>query len=211
MFQNTGLRAGPAALPVDGEAEAEAQHLCGDFARTIAWDCARRAEQRRGARQTVPLGVFDSSVEPSITVGSYLERQRLALDLRQGALVHAHVYFTRICAQVELSPLNVHRLLAACVCVAHKFCEDVPSAQCVLARTFGVTARELGRLERAALGLLDWRLYVRAAAYDAACASLAEAFRAVPRPLSSSRAFQTPGTDQTVRRHEALSPCRGDG
>ena len=86
--------------------------------------------------------------------------------------MYASVFFHKICEGRRVAGTNVHRLLCACVCIARKLCEDTPVPQRAVARAAGVWPLELLRLERAALHLLAWRLYVPEDAYEAEHAAL---------------------------------------
>jgi hypothetical protein len=107
----------------------------------------------------------------------------------------ACIYFDRLQSQkaypecYTLTEFNVHRLLAISFVLAYKFLMDPPELHdnVTMVRVAGlVNVEELNRMERTALGLIDWRLCVDSAEFDAKATCLGVATiaeQSVPGPL----------------------------
>ena len=105
---------------------------------------------------------FDSPTEPSIGLGRYLHRLTKYLKCTKESYVLALAYLERLTrtVQLEITPLNEHRLILVGVRVASKFLNDVHFDNKYYAEIGGISVTELNFLELAFVYALAFRLYV---------------------------------------------------
>lgn len=107
---------------------------------------------------------FHSAYAPKINIHAYLVRIHQRFECSRECLVLAVVYIERLVkinTKIVFSDLSSHRLILTAVMVAAKFHDDIFYSNIHYATVGGVSARELGFMERRFLQLLDWQLLVQ--------------------------------------------------
>lgn len=127
------------------------------------------------------ITAFDSMPDmENPPVKEYLKRLAQYGGVSNAVFVTMLVYVDRIAAMYPsfmITTQNVHRLLAACFCVASKTHEDRHPRMSVLADVAGVTLSELVTLEATFLAMINFRAHVSVEEFTAAeNVFMAEAF-----------------------------------
>mmetsp|Transcript_3035 Transcript_3035/g.10468 ORF Transcript_3035/g.10468 Transcript_3035/m.10468 type:complete len:232 (-) Transcript_3035:115-810(-) len=107
-----------------------------------------------------PLGAFESSEVPGISLGEYVQRFYKYSNCSLSCFAIAHVYLKRIAERHFISRGNVHRLVLASLVGALKFVDDSFYKQSFYAQIGGISTEELNALEREFLGVMEYRLFV---------------------------------------------------
>lgn len=117
--------------------------------------------------------IFDSSEVPGISVERYLRRLQAVFKCGEASFIGALVILDRYLAggpvdqePRRLTALNVHRLFLACLVVTVKYNEDLIYGNSHYARAGGIHVREVNRLERHLLLVLDYDLRVQPDQYS---------------------------------------------
>ena len=128
--------------------------------------------------------IFFSSKDPRMPIHTYLERLHAGAGFTVPAAVVAFALIERAvkahqttCPSFVLTPLNVHRLLAAAGLIALKTQEDRPPSNRTFAAAAGFGLHEMNSLEVALLGVLNWATHIGPEEYEHAvlkCAMAAE-------------------------------------
>eukprot|EP01036_Dinobryon_divergens_P025097 gene25097-33613_t len=107
---------------------------------------------------------FQSSQAPDVTVGHYLQRIQKYSKCSDACLLLVIVYLDRLVVKkhLQLTELNVHRLLITGILLAAKFHDDLYYNNAFYAKLGGLSLEELNKLELELLGLLDFSLCVKA-------------------------------------------------
>ena len=107
--------------------------------------------------------IFQSATLPGISIVDYVARLQKYAKFKAHDFVVALLYVKRMMLshpQIRFTDLTVHRMLIAVLLVATKMFRDIHFSNRYYAKVGGITTRELGRLERCTLDLLDFKLYV---------------------------------------------------
>lgn len=118
------------------------------------------------ARVHGPLGAFESSEIPAVSLGDYVERFGLYSNCSPSCFPVAYVYLKRIASRgasdraMTIAQGNAHRLVLASLVSAVKMMDDVYYKQSFYAQIGGVSVSELNALEREFLYLMDYKLHV---------------------------------------------------
>lgn len=126
-------------------------------------------------RGTTP---FHALRAPAVSASDYLARLVRHSHCSRAAFVTALLYLDRVAVvrpDLALGPLNVHRLLLTATLLATKYLDDVLYDNAHFAFVGGLDVAELNALEVCMLRLLDFRLHVPPAAFDAYEAELVRA------------------------------------
>jgi hypothetical protein len=120
--------------------------------------------------QVVPCNVFDSSQVPNISVERYLTRLKAVFQCSDAAFVLALIIVDRLLTKSDQEPhrltmVNVHRLFLAGLIVSVKFNEDLVYGNSHYAKAGGIRLREVNRLERHLLWVLDYQIHVQPEEY----------------------------------------------
>lgn len=146
-----------------------------------------------------PLSVFFSVSEPAIETHEYVNRLVQFAQCSRGSFVNALIYLQRLAHQtplLQLTSLNLHRLLTTSLLVAAKTLDDRCYSNLHYARVGGIpTIGEMNRLELQFLSSISYRTYVAADEYYTMVNSLLT--RTLPR---LPRYLQC----QNIRYHDEL-------
>jgi hypothetical protein len=115
------------------------------------------------------LTVFDSSAVPAISVEGYFERISKFFQCSEACLIIGPVLIDRVTklhADLKISKLNIHRLLATSIMVVAKYHDDVYYSNSYYAKVAGIPLKEMNRLEAAFLGMIRWELRVTADEFE---------------------------------------------
>lgn len=114
------------------------------------------------ARCSSLLKAFESPTEPSITLEKYLRRISKYLKCSTETFVLAFAYIERLVEKVNLqiTPLNEHRLVLMAIRVASKYLDDKHYDNKYFSEIGGIKKSELNFLELAFSYALAFRLYV---------------------------------------------------
>lgn len=113
--------------------------------------------------------IFHSQIKPLIMIGDYVTHLRKYGKFSANEFVVALIYVRRITSShplIDFASLSVHRLLVSALLVATKMYKDNHLSNRYYAKVGGLVTRELDRLERCILELLDFRLYVSAEEFE---------------------------------------------
>jgi len=113
--------------------------------------------------------VFDSSVDPPVRLERYLARLKVTFRCSDAAFIASLMVVDRVlCCDGERRPLtnrNVHRLFLASLMITVKYYEDFVYSNSHYAKAGGVQLREVNRLERVMLTLVDFDVRVKPELY----------------------------------------------
>ena len=99
---------------------------------------------------------------PKISIEDYLNRIQKYSNLEDSTLVIALIYIDRLLENqnIILSKYNVFRILLTAVLLAIKYNEDEIYDNSFFAKIFGVTIKELNKLENEFLDLIEFKLFI---------------------------------------------------
>ena len=106
--------------------------------------------------------VFAHKEAPKISIEDYLNRIRKYSKLEDSTLIIALIYIDRLLKnqKIVLSIFNVHRILLTAILLAIKYNEDEIYDNSFFARIFGITTKELNKLENKFLDLIEFKLFI---------------------------------------------------
>ena len=106
--------------------------------------------------------VFAHKEVPKISIEDYLNRIRKYSKLEDSTLIIALIYIDRLLKnqKIVLSIFNVHRILLTAILLAIKYNEDEIYDNSFFARIFGITTKELNKLENKFLDLIEFKLFI---------------------------------------------------
>ncbi|XVE77781.1 hypothetical protein DITRI_Ditri13aG0090400 [Diplodiscus trichospermus] len=134
--------------------------------------------------------IFQGLRAPTISIQQYIDRIFKYAGCSPSCFLVAYIYVDRFIQQtdVQLTYLNVHRLLITSVMVAAKFIDDAFFNNAYYARVGGVSTAELNRLEMKFLFSLDFRLQVEVNTFQRYCAQLQKEYsegHQIERPIQA--------------------------
>lgn len=112
---------------------------------------------------TLHVTIFQSETVPNISIVDYVNRLQKYAKFGSHDFVVALIYVKRMTLshpQLKFTNLTLHRILLTVLLIATKMLRDVHFSNRYYAKVGGITTRELARLERCALDVLDFKLYV---------------------------------------------------
>ena len=98
----------------------------------------------------------------------YLKRFMKYSKPEPSTIIITLIYIDKICesSNLQLTMLNIHRLLLACMVVALKYNEDDYYSNEYYAKVGGISLKELNQLEYNILILLDFNVFIDDALYE---------------------------------------------
>eukprot|EP01059_Diplonema_ambulator_P037122 TRINITY_DN9641_c0_g1_i1.p1 TRINITY_DN9641_c0_g1~~TRINITY_DN9641_c0_g1_i1.p1 ORF type:complete len:218 (+),score=34.83 TRINITY_DN9641_c0_g1_i1:475-1128(+) len=149
--------------------------------------------------------LFDALEAPEIPVGKYLAWLYKGFMCSEECLGLAVMYMRK--SGVRVTACSVHRLLLGCLVLAVKNRDDVYYSDSHYARVGGVELREVSRIVRELLRLLDWELHVEYNDYNrfmkhTICAPTSP----VPVSRRSSAISETHSSSSTESTYSGSSP-----
>lgn len=132
--------------------------------------------------------IFHGSKAPALGIQQYINRIFKYSCCSPSCFVVAQIYVDRFVQRtnVQLTSLNVHRLLITSVMVAAKFIDDAFFNNAYYAKVGGVSTAEINKLEMKFLFSLDFRLNVSLQTFGIYCSQLEKEVCTVPpieRPI----------------------------
>ena len=120
------------------------------------------AESRENNEVNYDDSPFVNVKIPKISIEDYLNRIQKYSDLEDSTLVIALIYIDRLLENrnIILSKYNVYRILLTAVLLAIKYNEDEIYDNSFFAKIFGVTIKELNKLENEFLDLIEFKLFI---------------------------------------------------
>lgn len=111
---------------------------------------------------------FFCKKHPQISINKYLKRFMKYSKPEPSTIIITLIYIDKICesSNLQLTILNIHRLLLACMVVALKYNEDDYYSNEYYAKVGGISLKELNQLEYNILILLDFNLFIDDALYE---------------------------------------------
>ena len=99
---------------------------------------------------------------PKIDIEDYLERIQKYTKMEDSTLTIALIYIERLLNKqnIKLSKYNVHRILLTSISLAIKYNEDEIYANNFYAKVFGISSKELNKLENEFLDLIEFKLFI---------------------------------------------------
>ena len=103
-----------------------------------------------------------------ISINKYLKRFMKYSKPEPSTIIITLIYIDKICesSNLQLTILNIHRLLLACMVVALKYNEDDYYSNEYYAKVGGISLKELNQLEYNILILLDFNVFIDDALYE---------------------------------------------
>lgn len=138
---------------------------CVARALVLAIESPRQPSTESSSGEAASPGIFDSSVVPNISVERYLQRLKAVFECSDAVFVLALIIVDRLLEKEGIEPhcitmRNVHRLYLASLIVTVKYNEDLVFGNSHYARAGGIQLREVNRLERFFLRVLDYDFHV---------------------------------------------------
>ena len=114
------------------------------------------------------LTVFDTFYPCAYPISEYIQYIMNHSHLSFEGLVNATIYIRKFCdcQDVELTSLNVHKLVLVACLVSSKFIDDVYVTNKIMANIGGITPKELNELEMNFLATIGYDLYVSQDEYE---------------------------------------------
>lgn len=111
---------------------------------------------------------FFCKKQPQISINKYLKRFMKYSKPEPSTIIITLIYIDKICesSNLQLTMLNIHRLLLACMVVALKYNEDDYYSNEYYAKVGGISLKELNQLEYNILILLDFNVFIDDALYE---------------------------------------------
>ena len=111
---------------------------------------------------------FFCKKQPQISINKYLKRFMKYSKPEPSTIIITLIYIDKICesSNLQLTILNIHRLLLACMVVALKYNEDDYYSNEYYAKVGGISLKELNQLEYNILILLDFNVFIDDALYE---------------------------------------------
>ena len=121
-----------------------------------------RKYSRMESKDQKNLESFTSAFEPSIAIKAYVERLSKYLECSYESYICGMCLIERVQMRtgVEITSLNVHRMMLIALRVSTKFLDDKHHNNTYFAKIGGVSVDEFNQLEMAFLQALSYRLYV---------------------------------------------------
>ncbi|KAJ7972794.1 Cyclin [Quillaja saponaria] len=118
--------------------------------------------------------IFHGLRAPTLSIRKYIDRIFKYSGCSPSCFVVAHIYVERFLqsTEVNLTSLNVHRLLITSVMLAAKFIDDAFFNNAYYAKVGGVSTVELNKLEMNFLFSIDFRLQVSVETFGTYCMHL---------------------------------------
>ncbi|KAK1352640.1 Cyclin-P3-1 like [Heracleum sosnowskyi] len=118
--------------------------------------------------------IFHGSKAPALGIQQYINRIFKYSCCSPSCFVVAQIYVDRFVQRtnLQLTSLNVHRLLITSVMVAAKFIDDAFFNNAYYAKVGGVSTAEINKLEMKFLFALDFRLNVSLQTFGMYCSQL---------------------------------------
>ncbi|KAM9965797.1 hypothetical protein ACTFIR_005971 [Dictyostelium discoideum] len=114
--------------------------------------------------------VFNVDQIPEISIEDYIERVFKYLPFGTDIFIFSTIYLDRLIQwnqEIQISPLNIHRLFMASIIVASKFHNDKALNNRYYAQVGGISLFEMNQLEIHFLLLLNWKLHIDPEIFDA--------------------------------------------
>ena len=108
------------------------------------------------------ISQFNSKKPPQITINKYLMRILKYCMSEPSTMILCLIYIDKICenSNMQLTYLNIHRLILACMILAIKFNEDDYYSNEYYAKVGGISMKEMNQLESNSLLLLDFNVFI---------------------------------------------------
>ena len=121
-----------------------------------------KAWARFSSSEAGPVTVFHCRFPPSITVEAYFKRIVARCRIEVPVAVCAFIYIDRVYRSGRCSPnaLTFHRVMAASMWLSLCYLEDQPPSLDVYGMAAGLSLKEMARLVRFALEVLEWQVFV---------------------------------------------------
>ena len=111
---------------------------------------------------------YNSKKPPQVTINKYLMRILKYCMPEPSTIIMCLIYIDKICenSNMQLTYLNIHRLILACMIMAIKFNEDDYYSNEYYAKVGGISMKEMNQLESNTLVLLDFNVFIDDVLYD---------------------------------------------
>lgn len=114
-----------------------------------------------GIKKVNPTSIFNSTIPPQISVFNYLTRIVKYTNVEQSTLIISIIYIDRLCQKnYFINEHNIHKLLFTSILIAIKYQEDDYYKLNYYAQIAGVSLKDLIKMERDFLSLLDFSLFI---------------------------------------------------
>ena len=114
-----------------------------------------------GIKKVNPTSIFNSTIPPQISVFNYLTRIAKYTNVEQSTLIISIIYIDRLCQKnYFINEHNIHKLLFTSILIAIKYQEDDYYKLHYYAQIAGVSLKDLIKMERDFLSLLDFSLFI---------------------------------------------------
>ena len=111
---------------------------------------------------------YNSKTKPQVTIQRYLSRIVKYANPEPSSIIMCLIYIDKLCesTNIQLTNLNVHRLILSCIVLAIKFNEDDYYSNEVYAKIGGISLDELNKLEINTLTLLNYNACIDSYLYS---------------------------------------------
>lgn len=118
--------------------------------------------------------MFHGLRAPTLSIRCYIDRIFKYFGCSPSCFVIANIYVDRFlkCMEIQLTSLNVHRLLITSIMLAAKFIDDSFFNNAYYAKVGGISTTELNKLEMKFLFSIDFRLQVNIQTFGRYCYQL---------------------------------------
>ncbi|KAL5561676.1 hypothetical protein UlMin_031423 [Ulmus minor] len=153
--------------------------------------------------------IFHGLRAPALSIRQYIDRIFKYSGCSPSCFVVAKIYIDRFLQRTELqlTSLNVHRLLMTSVMLAAKFMDDAFFNNAYYAKVGGVSTAELNRLEMRFLFTIDFRLQVSLETFGSYCTQLEDE---TSEGLQIERPIQACGVVEGLVKQRRFEMCYRD-
>lgn len=114
-----------------------------------------------GIKKVNPTSIFNSTIPPQISIFNYLTRIVKYTNVEQSTLIISIIYIDKLCQKnYFINEHNIHKLLFTSILIAIKYQEDDYYKLDYYSQIAGVSLKDLVKMERDFLFLLDFSLFI---------------------------------------------------
>ena len=119
-------------------------------------------KEKENEHNTFENSIFFCKTIPKISIEDYLNRIQRYTQIEDSTLVIALIYIDRILGRnhIKLSKFNVYKILLTAILIAIKYNEDEIYNNFCFAEIFGISGKNLNKLENKFLDLVGFKLFI---------------------------------------------------
>ena len=109
---------------------------------------------------------FSVGKAPKISLEDYFNRIIKYCKLQEGSFIAMMIYLDKAAERVDLTSLNIHRIILGALVLAMKYTCDICNNNIFFAKVGGISAQEMCVIESSFLLMMDYNLYISAEEFE---------------------------------------------